>query len=447
MLRWRVDAHNAVARPSSSLESSNLFAALGEITHVAIAVSGGGDSMALLTLAHEWARQRGTPRKIIALTVDHGLRDESAAEAVFVEAQCAALGIPHQLLNWHRTHERGNLSAEARAGRYALMAEAAKKVGAQALLTGHTRDDQAETVLMRLARGSGVDGLSGIPAKSELHGISVHRPLLGTEREALREHLRAQDVGWCEDPSNADQSFDRVKVRTLMKEGEALGLSEGRLGATAEMMSLAREVLEDAADELSAQAAFPRRQGFFRLLPEAFAAARDETSLRLLTRLLGVLSGSAYRPSLDSSRALLSALLRGDENAGRSTLQGCRLVRNGKEFALVRELSACPTSRPLQSGTWDSRFRVRDCHAAETLSIAPIGEAGWAQIARNPEAAHLREAPYAARMALPAIWNGDTLAAIPSEGVWLSVPPDACVIEPLPPFGREPVEPLLGMLI
>jgi len=214
----------------------------------AVAVSGGSDSMALLRMAHYlWERHE---KQIVALTVDHGLRPESVGEAKQVAAWCASLGVEHHVLKW-AYDGKGNLSAAAREGRYRLMADFCTSRGIERLYTAHTMDDQAETVLMRFARGSGVDGLAGMATTTPLWGVDVVRPfVLDQSRESLRSFLGEFGQDWIDDPTNDDARYDRVKARELFKHLEPLGISVRSLSGLAQRMKLAKHVLEDQADEL-----------------------------------------------------------------------------------------------------------------------------------------------------------------------------------------------------
>ena len=181
-----------------------------------IAVSGGSDSLSLLYLIKSWPNKRNL--KIIVLTVDHNLRDGSSDEASYVGKLCKNLGLKHKTLLWAREDLKGNLSANAREARYFLMQKALPS--SALLITGHTLDDQAETFIMRLRRGSGVDGLSSMAERSHLSfgddDIMIFRPLLKFERETLRDVLNFHEVKWLEDPTNSDDSFERVRVRKLL---------------------------------------------------------------------------------------------------------------------------------------------------------------------------------------------------------------------------------------
>ncbi|MGB3147286.1 MAG: tRNA lysidine(34) synthetase TilS, partial [Paracoccaceae bacterium] len=193
----------------------------GRDKRLGVAVSGGGDSMALLHLLADW-RKAGGP-ELLAVTVDHGLRPEAAAEAGFVADHCLGLGIAHETLCWTGWDGRGNLPDQARRARYRLIVGWARRHGLARVALGHTLDDQAETVLMRLLRGSGVDGLSAMADCRVEAGIAFCRPLLSVQRQDLRHYLTARSVPWLEDPTNDDPDYDRVKARQALATLAGLG--------------------------------------------------------------------------------------------------------------------------------------------------------------------------------------------------------------------------------
>ena len=214
-----------------------------ERPHLAVAVSGGSDSLALVLLADAWCRERGG--RVSALTVDHGMRAEAAAEAAKVAAWMQAHGIEHHILVWRDPTPASALQAKARNARYRLMDDWCGRAGVDHLLVGHTADDQAETVLMRLKRGSGPDGLAGMSAVRRLDHCAVLRPMLRMRREALQAFLSAQGQTWLSDPSNTDQRFARTRVRADL----AAGLFDvDALCATARRYGQMRVVAELAAD-------------------------------------------------------------------------------------------------------------------------------------------------------------------------------------------------------
>lgn len=339
-----------------------------EVLHVA--VSGGSDSMALLYLSHGWATRAGV--RLTALTVDHGLRPEAAAEAGFVAASCAGLGVAHQTLHWRGWDGRGNLQQAARAARYDLLAGAADAGGA--ILLGHTADDLAETFLMRLARGSGVDGLAAMRAEWQGQGHRWARPLLAARRDDLRAWLTAQGLGWRDDPSNENNDFDRVKARRALAQLAPLGLGVERLASTAGAMRMARDALEQATFEAARGAARVEPAGDVVIDTDAFGALPPELQGRLLTHALRWVSGAPYRPRRAALHRLMDDLAAGR----RATLHGCLvtpragLLRIGREPKAVADLQAPP-------GTpWDGRWYLAGPEGGGDVVIGALGEAGLA---------------------------------------------------------------------
>lgn len=325
--------------PSATPEEAvaRVLGPFGPDASVGVAVSGGGDSVALLHAACAVAGRRF----VLAATVDHGLRPEAAREAEAVAQACAALGVPHETLRWDGAGG-GNLQERAREARRALLGGWARARGVGLLLLGHTADDQAETVLLRLARGSGVDGLAGMPEAFEAERVEWRRPFLGLPREALRGWLRARGVAWAEDPSNEDPRFDRARARAMMEDLAGLGLTRERLLRTAAHMARARTGLADRARRLAAQEA--REDGPDLLLPRALLAQveEDDAAGRVLAAALMWVGGEARRPRWDAL-CRLAAVVAGGRAA---TLAGCRVVPErgwarvapeGRHPATVRE--------------------------------------------------------------------------------------------------------------
>nr|WP_281365976.1 tRNA lysidine(34) synthetase TilS [Halovulum dunhuangense] len=367
-----------------------------------VAVSGGGDSTALLVLLSEWCNRNA--RTLAAVTVDHGLRPESAFEAASVARLCHALGVEHAILRWEGWDRRGNLQDAARNARRGLVAAWAGQRGIAAVALGHTREDQAETVLLRLARGSGVDGLSAMAPVAQGHGLTWLRPLLGTTRGALRDFLTARGIAWHDDPSNEDPRFDRVRIRRAMPHLAELGLTTDRLVATAQAMARARAALEAAADALAGAAAQALPVGAVRIAAQVYADALPELRLRLLSRALGWVASSDYRPRLDALGALDAALTAGPMRA--RTLQGCVISRRGNEILVCREWARC--AEPVPAGEiWDRRWATRADRAG--LSVSALGASGLAACPDWRETGW----PRAALLASPAFRRGDALIAAP----------------------------------
>jgi len=265
-----------------------------------IAVSGGPDSLALLLLAHA-----AFPGRIAAATVDHKLRPESAAEAAFVGEVCAGLGVPHAVLAADRAIA-GNVQAQARALRYRLLAEWAETQGVAWLLTAHHADDQAETLLMRLQRGAGLAGLSGVRA---ING-AVLRPLLGWRRAELARVVAEAGLVPVADPSNFDESYDRARLRRRL--AEALWLDPAALARSAAALAEAEAALDWTAGRLLDERV--RRDGDAILFDPAGLPA--ELRRRILLRLLA----PAAPPRGDALQRLIAAL----EAGGSATLAGMK---------------------------------------------------------------------------------------------------------------------------
>jgi len=205
------------------LSPDHLFQDIPTDLPVLVAVSGGSDSMALLLLSNIWAQKHDV--QLQAVTIDHGLRPEAAAEAAFVESVCAGLEIPHVTLAWEGIKPSFGIQETARQSRYSLMDDFAHDIGAEIILTGHTRDDQIETVLMRALRGAGESGqgdgrgLAGMARTTWLYGgRKIIRPLLGADRATLRSYLANVPQTWIEDPYNHDKSYERVRLRQYLSE-------------------------------------------------------------------------------------------------------------------------------------------------------------------------------------------------------------------------------------
>jgi tRNA(Ile)-lysidine synthase len=369
-----------------------------------VAVSGGGDSVALLLLARDWAKASG--RAVAAVTVDHGLREGSVCEAAEVAALCARIGVPHDVLRWRGWDGRGNLQDRARGARRLLIADWAigREIGAVAL--GHTLDDQAETVIMRLARGSGVDGLAAMAAESRAEGLSWLRPMLGLRRADLRVWLAADGVGWSEDPSNEDAAFARVRARRALGILGDVGLGAERLAGTASRMARARAALEDATRDLARRCLVEGEAGDVALDPVPLRAAPEEIRLRLLASVLMRVSGAVYRPRLARLEALLAALEAGRIGHG-ATLHGCVLRRSGAGVAVRREPAAMAGRVPA-GRRWDGRWELIG-EAPPGMEIGGLGAAGLARRADWRGAGIARET----LLTTPALWRGETLVDAP----------------------------------
>ncbi len=300
-----------------------------ESASFAIAVSGGGDSMALL----RWM-QGAYAGRITALTVDHGLRAESAAEAAQVAQWCAALQVPHRTLRWeHGPIISGNIQAQARAARYDLMRRWCESAQVPYLLTAHNRDDVVETLLMRLARGAGVRGLGTMPAVRALSPtVTLLRPLLHLSHAALLEELRACGQQWIEDPSNQNAIFDRVKMRQLLSQGL---LDADRVAQSADALASANVALDWTMHHLFAEQAQSVAGVVTFRSRDDLLALPSELIRRLLLHAMEQARGPALPPRQEEMERLL-AMLAATEWRG-CTLGKCQFAPVGTGFRVKSE--------------------------------------------------------------------------------------------------------------
>ena len=277
--------------------------------------------MALLALAREWIRNsHGT---LTVATVDHGLREESSAEAEFVARICTRWNLPHEILSLSGLQGPGNLPARARDARYDALSGWALRNSIPTVLLGHTMDDQAETVLMRLARGSGVEGLSGIPSELVWNGVFYKRPLLKTRRAALRDWLQRRDIEWIEDPTNEDSRYDRVKAREALGLLGPLGITTEGLAATADRLTRQRQGLEAAAEQL-ADTAVRFDDGIAFLDRDALRGSVPDTAMRVLAQMLQQIGGNRYRPRFRALEPLYERIISTEETT--VTLARCLIT-------------------------------------------------------------------------------------------------------------------------
>jgi len=353
----------AETAPVSAAELTSLFSELDRCPALVLAVSGGPDSTALMLLASRWRNALKAKPTLIAVTVDHGLRAEAKREAAAVARLARKLGIAHRTLHWTGRKPAAGLQEAARVARYRLLAEAARKVKAACILTAHTRDDQAETVLIRMCRGSGVSGLGAMARLSTVPGdavgqIRLVRPLLDIPKARLVATLRAAKIGFADDPSNRDPRFTRARLRGLMGELAREGLDSRRLALLAHRLKRADQAIEAVVDHAEAELVRPSAAvGALSIDVAAYSGLPAEIALRLLGRALGR-AGTEGPVELAKLEALKTALdaaqIAGNGRFRRSlagaivTLAGPRMTverappRRGKPLTTHRSANAKP---------------------------------------------------------------------------------------------------------
>lgn len=363
--------------------------------HVALAVSGGSDSTALMHLAKDWASACHPQLKLSVLTVDHRLRPDSAAEAQAVGKWAAALGLEHQLLSWGGPKPQSGLQAKARAARYNLMSEWCRAHDGSLLLTGHTLDDQAETVAMRLGRTGSPESLAGIPRLGEWQGVPLFRPLLACRRVALRDYLSARGQGWVEDPSNTDPRFERVRMRQGLVDLDGHGITPGRLARLAEDAARTSALIDDLATRWTRRWLAEEEAGICHLPSEPFLALPPALQQRILGRILRHYGGGGFAPEPEELRRLMRFIEAGPV---RCTLAGALIGRRKRGVWITREAGRIPreplTVPETGEALWDGRFRVT---AAPGARVRAAG-------AENRDPASLGpDVPVFARRAFPVV--------------------------------------------
>ncbi len=352
--------------------------------------------MALLRLAEQWAQHR---IKISVLTVDHGLRPEAAAEAAKVAEWCALLDLEHQTLRWEGTKPKTGLQAKARIARYDLLSAWCKANSVTYLLTGHTMDDQAETVLMRQQRTDTAESLAGIWETTVWHGVKVFRPLLGQSRADLRALLTSLGQPWIDDPSNSDRRFERVRVRqALAEEGKRVELADIAVKAG----RAARALAVDAEQWINSQlTSYP--EGFGAVPRSGFCELDAALQRRVLQHLL-LIYGAGNRAEPGELDYLAKWIM--GQGISRRTLGGAMLACRQSSVLIGREWARIPPDPAVVSDSgeilWDGRFLVQ---APPQAQVVPVG------LLRG--VARREEIPGFVQQSLPAVLTGDGGVIIP----------------------------------
>ena len=385
--------------------------------HMAVAVSGGADSMALALLSHAWCRQRGGT--VTALTVDHGLRRAARGEARQVHAWLAGHGISHQTLRWRGTKPLSGIQAAARQARYDLLATWCRRRGVLHLLVAHHGDDQAETIFLRLEKGSGPAGLAGMPTARALPGVRLLRPLLARRRTDLTMTLAAKGQPWLEDPSNQEPRFARIRARRRLAgdDGETR-----RLLAQAQEAGTARSKTRLALAALAARTVKLHPAGFCHFDADYCLHREPDLLKPLLGDILRCIGGGIYRPRRVHMERLCEQIKKSDLGGGR-TLAGARLLPKGRNLLICREAGRLPGPGGCENkaaGRWD-RFdwtlkfdpKAQEVDRGANLFVAALGPHGWRQVRDRVRDRAQTDLPGAVRVGLPALWQDDQVVATP----------------------------------
>ncbi|NUX01053.1 tRNA lysidine(34) synthetase TilS [Wolbachia endosymbiont of Madathamugadia hiepei] len=343
---------------------------------VAVAVSGGIDSIALLHLMINWTKKGQCPLPI-ALTVNHALRQESQEEAEFVVSYAKELGVEESfILKWEKQNIKGNVQSQARKARYKLLTKWCKSNDVKHLLIAHHKDDQAETFLLRLERGSGIDGLSSMDCKSFFNGIYVLRPLLNFSRSEIEKYANFHRLRWVEDRSNQDLKYRRTLYRNLLKVSDNQETLIGRICLTALHMKRAAKALMHYTRLAFNDCVNVHDLGYIEIKLSEFHKLPEEIALRLLLYSIMVISSKHYKLRYNNLIATFNQILQKDNDL-HCTLSECKIRKYKESILVIREPSkiqevsvSLPLNGPVE---WDNRFSCTILGDQEcSVTIVPL---------------------------------------------------------------------------
>ncbi len=380
----------ASASNASALRADTLLDRFGPFPpkpHLAVALSGGADSMALALLADEWARARGG--HITTLTVDHGLRSESRAEALQVAGWMHTRHIAHHVLTPEHTADSNNLQESARTWRYNALAEWCHANDVLHCLIAHHAGDQRETIALMQARGDTADGAVGMQAVRNYRGVRFLRPLLNLEKDDLKKLLHSHAVAWVEDPTNQDTAFARVRVRQQLQSDRAM---EKHLTHQSKDAAITRNTRDQALARAAVQCVRVDPQGFADLTLDVWQKLEPNIASQLLADILTTISSNARRPRGHETLRLSDAL---HGEFKRATLHGCDIQKNQNTIRISREEARCaPSVTLIGDGTlsWDDRFTIYyQFPAGLSLTLRPLGRNSYSLPTSTPSLWHLDE--------------------------------------------------------
>ena len=424
------NAHQILTSLAGQSVSAEAFASAMQpltsagISNIAVAVSGGADSMALAILAADWAKSRGAI--MTALTVDHRLRPESSSEAQTVAEWLAGRGVSHEVLSWYEGDVVRQLSRSAqdaaRDARWVLLTQWCRANDCPTLLLAHHADDQIETFFMRLARGSGLTGLGGMDPATSVNTIDVLRPLLGFSKTDLVATCHVHGLDWIEDPSNHNTKYTRTRFRQTRAMMEAEGFTRERVLNTIAHLQRAKAALAASVRDLHIAACLWTPYGTASVSAPQLYAAPEDISLRLLSDLLRAVGGQSYGPRFEALQRLHNKLR--DPYLKTITVHGCCVSRVGEVSAICREPSAvreCVDLVPMVPILWDGRFEITWNATEATASkfrIRPYQIADKALWKGYDLFALLAEMPARVRRTLPVIIDESGPVGMPDAGLW-----------------------------
>lgn len=404
----------------SPLEFSQGLERLGPFERaprLAVACSGGPDSMTLVKLAQGWVNKNGGA--IAALIVDHRLRDDSTEEAKRVLNWLTQWGVDARILTRSGARPASNLQAHAREARYRLLIDWCRNAGCLHLLLGHHGDDQVETIRMREARGSGADGLAGMAPILEYADVRLLRPLLPFPKTRVKATVEALKIPSVDDPSNTDTRFDRVRIRRLL--ATDTGRQDGDLSREQRCRSTDRKAREIEMTALLANACDIYPEGYAILDPRVWNAAPDSVGSRALSGLCTAIGGRRHPPHRQKVERLQDAIRSASMGGGR-TLAGCRITPNRDKLMIYRETALIEEPIPLRNQSiWDGRFSIKGSSNASgnasgsssAFTVGKLGMEGLRRLRIDCPSLSMGQVPQVVCATLPAIWGLEGVYHVP----------------------------------
>ena len=371
---------------------------------ILVGVSGGADSLCLALLLKD------LKFNIIAAIVNHNLRSESLAEANKVGEILANHQIDHVILNWeHDAKPTTKIQELARNARFKLFNEYASQNGIKYLFLGHNQDDQAETFIFRLCKGSGLDGLTAIKSVTQLDDLTIVRPLLGYSRSSIEATLLERKQTWINDPSNQNTKFARVRIRNIVKALETEGLTPEVIAQTIYKLDLAKDCLNSQALKFINDHCKFDDFGFITISSLDLNSLHLELRYRVAQKLLKIIGGKYYQPKRKQLVYLIN-MLNPDKNSKAFTFCGCYICFKKDKIYFIREANSVTCNPIVADNMWDNRFNIRFLSTKKNLKIKPLGNVGYCMV---PKELRRISMPYKAHWSLPAIWDNDFLIAVP----------------------------------
>ena len=366
--------HPISADEFSSLMSSFAIDANAPLLNVAVGVSGGADSMALMLLVDAWAKSRGG--SALGITIDHCLRDNSSLEALQVASWLKQRAINHKIVKWENgCANSGGVQARAREARYQLMADVCGQNRIKHLLVAHNMEDQAETFIMRLRHKSGLDGLGAMAKERKLDGngsVTVVRPLLGIAKHRLKDTLELMGQPWVEDPSNRNHKFERVRIRELLAQLQTYeGITPLHFARAADGVRALRNVFDIATDKFISTHVRPserQKVSGLKVNLGALLSLDRQIMARVLSRVIGVVGKGGYPPSGEKITRILDWLA-GETSASGRTLGGCKISKNGDFLLIKPELGRQKAPKPMVNSVTYQRLSQK---SEEKLNVSLV---------------------------------------------------------------------------